>query len=292
MLSKYIAYLSRSWTGREFQITPRLYNERSSPMKIAFCISGHLRNYKILKPNFLAFKKYCMQFGEISTFIATWDKINTSNSWSNRQGLNFNLDGSENVLTNLEEIKDHYETNDVLILEDDFYMSDFSPFKLDTLSNKQFNWNPRAISSNGILYCVRQFFLVYQANLLKLKSEYQMNNEYDLVFRIRPDFAFNDLLFSCQFNNIEKRVVYSPWQDNVPNNEIILKDQFAFGDSYGMNIYANVLYRICEQFNKEIFGDPEKLFTYCIRNFNLKIVPTNQLGGIVSENPNSPMPIR
>lgn len=261
-------------------------------MRIAFCISGHLRNFKKLKDNFESFKAYCCQFGQVDTFIATWDKLNTTNCWSNRQGLKFNLEGTESIYVNVNEVKDHYKTEQVVLLDDDFYMSDFSPLKLNTLSMKSFNWDSRAISPNGIVYCTRQFYLVYQANLLKLKEEFKTNKQYDLVFRIRPDFAFNQTVLSCQFNKIERNVVYSPILDTVSNSEIILKDQFAFGDSHGINVYANVLFRVCDLFNKEIFGDPEKIFTYAIKDFNLKIIPTVQLGGIVSENPDSPMPIR
>lgn len=255
-------------------------------MKIAICLSGHMRCYKDLKENFNVFKNYISTFGEVHTFIATWNKYNVTNCWSNYHNLS--LPNSHNEFINENEIKIHYDTNNIIILDQDYYNSSYSPFIIDKLTIEKYNYHPKFLSENGIINWMNMLFMIYNSNLLKSNYEFQNNMKFDVVFRVRPDFIFNENIYkfinkdSLQNNklNITKQI------PGTNGNFNVLKDQFLFGNSKIMDIYSNSIYRVSETFNKKIFGDPENVTTKSIENFNIPINEIPDMGLLLSENPN------
>lgn len=258
-------------------------------MKIAFCISGHLRNYAKLKDNFYEFKEYIQQFGAVDTFVSTWNYRNTNNSWSTQHGLNDGNSNTDSITHDL--VQNHYQTDSIEILDYDFYDSSYSPLRHDNFSLKIYNWKPDpSIGSgnfgihNNIIHSTKMFFLIYRSNLLKLNYEYKNNINYDLVFRIRPDMQFfpNEYRKQLVFDAVDTTKIYIPLGH-------IWTDQFAYGSSLLMNKYANAFMRVSSVYDREIFGDPEAVMKECLLDLigEHNIIRVPKCGYLLAENPNS-----
>jgi hypothetical protein len=258
-------------------------------MKIAFCISGHLRNYLRLKDNFYEFKNFIKQYGDVDTFVTTYNNRNAPNSWSVQHGLN--EENSHNDTITIDMVKDHYDTQNVEILNYYFYDSNFSPLKYTNITDKIYNWKPRPDVGNAsyaihndVLISTRMFYLIYRANIQKLESEFKNNSEYDIVFRMRPDMQYFPQIYTNQLrlNLIDLNKIY------IPDGHI-WTDQFGYGSSLLMNKYANTYLRVSSIHDKEIFGDPETVMNECLLDFigPSNIVRVPKCGYLLAENPNS-----
>ena len=226
-------------------------------MKVAICISGHLRHFKNLKENFYSFKKLLQEFYHVDTFIATWDKQNTTNSWSHAHGIS--NASTANQIINKKEIQDFYETDFVECFDYDFYSSDFSPLKYTDWTDNKYSWDHKGISNN-ILNSSKMFFLIKEANDLKKRQEFKQNKKYDLVIRARPDYEYNDISIFKSLN-IKENTIYVA--DRYP-----IDDQFAFGDSESMDKYASCIMKQSSIFNRNIWGDPERVLIHSIKDFH------------------------
>lgn len=258
-------------------------------MKIALCISGHLRNYKRLKENFYEFKAFLEKYGHVDTFVITWNNRNAGNSWSVQHGLNEQNSHIEEITHEI--VQKHYETSNFEILNYDFFDSNYSPLKYKNFTTKNFHWelsphigNPSFGIHNDILISTRMFYLIYRCNILKLYEEFKSKQEYDFVFRIRPDMQFfpNEYHKTLKLDQIEKNKIYIPVGH-------IWTDQFAYGSSSLMNKYANTFLRISSVHDREIFGDPETVMNECLLELigSENIIRTPKCGYLLAENPNS-----
>jgi hypothetical protein len=70
-------------------------------MKIAFCLSGHLRTYDKAIESFNNFKSFISKIGNIDIFISTWEHENNP-----KDSLHQNE--NEEKVINLEKIKNYY----------------------------------------------------------------------------------------------------------------------------------------------------------------------------------------
>jgi hypothetical protein len=259
-------------------------------MKIAFCISGHLRNYKRLKENFYEFKRFIEQFGSVDTFVTTYNNRNTTNSWSVQHGLNET--DSHNDIISLEMVKEHYQTNNVEIIDDQFLSSSFSPLKYTNITYKSFRWelDPSMGNSsygihNNIINSTKMFYLIYRCNMQKLYQEYHTNTEYDFVFRMRPDMQFFHQAYShlLRLDQLDKTKIH------VPEGHWAWTDQFAYGSSTLMNKYSNAFLRISGVHDRDIFGEPERVMKEALTNLlaDNEIIRVAKCGYLLAENPNS-----
>lgn len=258
-------------------------------MKIAFCISGHLRNFIKLKDNYLEFKNFIEQFGQVDTFVSTWNHRNTDNSWSNQHNLNEQNSSLDTITYDI--VKKHYDTNYIKILNYDFYDSNFSPLRYENFTTRTYNWNPDPSLGSGkfgihnnIVHSTKMFFLIYESNILKSYEEFINNQEYNWVFRIRPDMHFFHQQYSKQIllDKIDSTKLYI-------HDGHIFGDQFAYGSSKLMNKYASAFMRISSANDKDIFGDPETVMHTCLSGLigESNIIRIPKCGYILAENPNS-----
>ncbi len=259
-------------------------NKIQDKLSIAFCISGHIRDYKRLHKNYLQFKDLISQYGDIDVFISTWNKQNTANCWSGAHGLS--EPGSYNLDIDARDIVENFQAIDIDINNYDFYASAFSPLQWNALTNRQYNWDPRGIH-NGVINSSKMFYLIYRSNLLKLEYEYKNNKKYDWVFRLRPDMKFN--IDQCEagmkLNMLDNTKLYIPG----PNN-----DQIAFGGSHIINLYSNAIIRTIKEFDNNVFGPPEEVISNILLDLIGKnsIVTTSRYGSIVAEHKHSLLPYR
>jgi len=229
-------------------------------MKIAFCISGHLRHYKTISESYLAFKQYLEHFGSIDTFVCTWDKINTNQSWSHAHNLSEH--NSHLIETNLSEVQDFYQTKEISILNEEFYSSEYSTLNYKNFTYNEYNWDDRGIY-NQIPHCIKTMYLIYKCNELKKYKEFSTKQKYDLVFRLRPDAVYSEEFSKYDFSTIKSNILYVT---SFPGKIYADFGRFALGDSATMDKYSNAFLRVNQVFDKNIFGDPEKVYHYSLLN--------------------------
>lgn len=238
-------------------------------MKIAVCISGHLRHYYLLKDNFDLFINILKMYGDVDVFVATWNKQNTVNCWSKDMQ---NLEAANNNI-NLEEIKTHFNPLKIHISDYDFYSSDFSPIKYKDITDNTYNFDSNGIGGE-VVNSSKMYYLVYQANILKKEQEYSNQKEYDLVIRTRPDYEYNiDVINRLNFNLVESNTIYASTFGAVLGAK--LEDQFGYGDSKTMDRYSACYLKMAAPFNIGVFGNPENILTHTLlgfHNINIKYI--------------------
>ena len=229
-------------------------------MKIALCVSGHLRNCDKTSLSFHSFRKKLNTFATTDTFVSTWNKRNISGSWSGNHGI-INDDTKDEHISE-EYVKKTYETNDVSIFDQDFYNSEFSPLNYKDLTDKECDCHELARNEN-VVHVSSAFFLMYSANTLKKIKEFQTGKKYDLVIRIRPDYEFyTDTSFEI-FKNFDAKTLYTTkvWVQEPINDWIV------FGDSDTMNKYFSAFLKFSSVFNGGLFGSAEKVLIGTHDNF-------------------------
>lgn len=246
-------------------------------MKTAICISGHLRHYKNLKDNFLSFKKLLKEFSDVDVFVSTWNKQNTLNSWSHAHHIS-NADTAKNIV-DINEVKDHYETDFINLFDYDFYSSDCSPINYRDLTDQPYSWDHRGIGGN-VVNSSKMFFLIYEANKLKKYQEFLKNEKYDLVFRLRPDYEFvnHEDFFSNELK-IEKNTIYA----SIAYECCPINDQFSFGSSEAMDKYSSCLMKQSRFFHHNIWGDPENILMQSLGMHNINIFQIPRIGYLGSD---------
>ncbi len=240
-------------------------------MKIAICISGHLRNYKELTNNFKNFLRHLESFGKVDIFVATWDRENAPKSWSEMHGLS-NLSRCKNQVL-MEDVQDVYGSKNICIFNDNFYSSSFSPLNHEHISSKNYCWHSNGVY-NKVIHSSKMYFLIHEANKLKKQEEFISGNVYDVVFRLRPDYEFiGEKYKSIDYSNLDDKYLYA----RKPHGTNIC-DQFAFGSSSIMDIYANTFLKYGGYIERGIFGDPEEFLHQQVQEHNIPIHLLNPNG--------------
>lgn len=237
-------------------------------MKIAICISGHLRHYQKLKENFEWFKKNLQTISDVDVFVATWDKQNTLVSWSHAHGIS-NAETAKNTV-NLDEVKNFYKTDFVQLFDYDFYSSDNSPINYKNWTDKSYNWDIRGIGGN-VVNSSKMFFLIYEANKLKKQQEFINSRKYDLVIRTRPDYEYNNL---SAFEELVIKPNTIFFAKPYPDSKI--DDQFGMGDSDSMDKYSSCILKQPALFHNNLWGNPEDILLNSLQGLhkiNFELIP-------------------
>lgn len=234
-------------------------------MKIALCVSGHLRNCDKTSTSFHWFREKLNTFATTDTFVCTWDKRNTINSWSGNKG--FINEKTKNDEICEQYVCETYRTKNVIIFNQDFYNSEFSPLNYKDLTDKKYDYDEHGGNEN-VVYTSNAFFLMYNVNTLKKIKEFQTGEKYDLVIRIRPDFGFYaDMSFEI-FKSLDAKTLYT--MKHFKNEEQVqIQDWIAFGDSDTMNKYLSAFLKFSSVFNSGLFGSSEKVLLGTHENFTL-----------------------
>ena len=248
-------------------------------MKIAICISGHLRHYKNIKDKYESFLSYLKGFGTVDVFVATWNKQNTLNSWSHAHGIS--NPATSSIIINPAEVAQHFQAKNITVFDYDFYSSDYSPICFKNYTSNLYNWDRRGIGGT-VVNSSKMFFLINECNNLKKQNEYFSKSLYDIVFRIRPDYEFcEDKFGSMPIEHINPNCIYSP--KPYPESPMI-DDQFAFGNSNAMDLYSSTINTISICFQNKIFGNPEKILNIsCVNIFNLTPMTIERVGFLGSD---------
>jgi len=195
-------------------------------MNIAFCISGHMRGYLRMKPNFDKFKQHISKFGTVDVFVSTWDKQTSTGCWSennNHQDLS-----KQTIPITMRDVEGNYNTTAISVFDNDFYSSVDSPIKNNIITEYSLHNDRNEWSYNGTVHGMKQMFLVYQSMVLKKHAEFSKQIKYDLVFRIRPDYLFKlDYIQELPLD-INENTLYCYANSSID-------DQFYYGSSFTMD---------------------------------------------------------
>lgn len=201
-------------------------------MRIAFCISGHLRTYEKCLDSFNKFKNFISNFGQIDIFLSTWE--NESNP---KDSLHQNI--SESIQSvDLKKIKQYYNpliisVHSYIQIEEFLKNNDFKPkYNFDSFGPTYSKFN--------IPHHMRGYYLLYQVSILKNSTELMNNFKYNLVFRIRPDYIFNESIYTnINYSTLKKNTFYSFM---YRYNDV--DDQFGFGDSESFSKYCKTFFHL------------------------------------------------
>lgn len=201
-------------------------------MKIAICLSGHMRTYKLcyqsLKDEFINH--------EVDYYIHTWDNIGFG-------AVNSPIDTDHKI--DLLDVKNIYKPKKFVVEK--------YPYEVDI--SKYLNPNILQVDHEKI----RIYSMIKKINLcLKLVEQI---NKYDLVVRIRPDIIFRKINLSdivLDKINIQYQHWGDFWNEKFP---YMINDYFAIGTPDLMIHYSN-LFDYIEEYTKTLPFHPEVLFGY------------------------------
>lgn len=224
-------------------------------MKIAICLSGHLRTYQHTIGNFLKLRDFLKQLGEVDVFISTWDILNSNSSWS--RSLNTTSENNNNI--NEKEIIELYKPTKINIqnfnsLKHLFLTKNFTSFK----PSEELKDSRRG--DKDLLYSIPQFYKIFDCNSLKSLEENEKGFTYDFVIRQRFDHFFSNFI---DLNSLDKDIVYIgiEHQYNLQDPKWTLSngysacDQFAIGSSQNMDLYSSVYTNLSNLMKKETYSE-------------------------------------
>jgi len=184
-------------------------------MRIAVCLSGQLRNWKIGRDNqkwFWTTPNY--EEVEVDYFVHTWDysmdRVGVSQPYVERE-------------ITQEEFKEFTE----------FF--DTKKSKMESLRTTDFYHNDHWSSL---------FYSFAQSVMMKREYELENNFEYDLVIKSRPDVCFNPRHFCSLPSVISNNVLYTTHggEMSMEFNMYNFNDCVFYGNSYTMDLLPNLYF--------------------------------------------------
>jgi hypothetical protein len=206
-------------------------------MKVAVCLSGHSRNYKLNYPNW--------NF-EADTFISSCYE-----SGLPKDGLAYTSYHSMGIIKT-----DLADTNDILIK----YQPKKHIFKNDTVIETDLIkfYDYKTKHNCQLVHIGMMFYRIYQSNQLKKSYEFENNFKYDFVIRSRFDVKINDIWFS---------------RDNLfaTKNDEKVNDLFFFGNSILMDALSDCYLWFIKQKPHFLceFDNAESILNYYVEMLNL-----------------------
>jgi SAM-dependent methyltransferase len=225
-------------------------------IKLALCISGHLRTFE---ENYSSVKKFILDKNDCDVFIHTWNTIGHKH-----RNLDSNL---SNTLTNnlLDKITKIYNPKKIVMEKERF----FPPTKIMI---------KRMEKGRDIVGVQSMYYKIESCNLLKKQYENQNGFVYDCVMRFRGDLRIENSLplnFGQNFDYL-----YLPTVGNFGG----LNDQIAFGSSQIMDKYSTLFSNIDTYLEEGCIMNPEKLLEWHLNKIQLKVNKTDIKYVIVRSN--------
>lgn len=242
--------------------SPKISKTPSKRLKVALCMSGHLRtyedNYKSLYDNILS-KHDC------DVFIHTWDSL----------GLSYRHTDGGLHLFNTEQFKSKIEFL-------------YNPKKIVIEPNRTFSVSPimqqKLIDHRDISGILSMYYKIEACNQLKIDYEKEKDFKYDLVVRFRGDLFVETPLPTDSISNYNS--LFVPFYGNFAG----INDQFAFGSSPIMDLYSSLYSNIEKHLQAGAFMLPEKLLQFHIDMNKIPIAKVNfryvirRANGLVQDN--------
>jgi len=211
-------------------------------MKIAICLSGHLRRFELTAANLL---KYVKSNYECDIFLHTWDRMGYTSVYK----TDITQDLTHKYLSRIE----HLYKPKKIIVENSLFIEELK------LQGDQYAPHLKG-GPKPVGHMASMFYKIYAANELRKQYELESGSKYDWVIRCRPDLLFHGLtnIPLEKTNNI----VYVP--KHLSGNNWIC-DQFAIALPEEMDLYSSFFFDIPTYFSSQKEYRPEIFMDYCMK---------------------------
>lgn len=216
-------------------------------MKVALCISGHLRKfektYQSLNDCFI--KKYSPDI-----FIHTWDTLGYLSNYRSDSTI-------ENTYKKIDRINKIFAPKKIVIEPSSF---------IDVLKKEGDIYAPHLKNEpKHVGHMASMFYKIYACNELRKRFELENNIQYDWVVRSRSDLMFSQQIV---LPNREKNCIWLPQLISSPG---WYTDQLAIADSVGADLYSSMYFDIEEYFKNKMEFFPEKFVFWSLNKKNLNV---------------------
>lgn len=202
-------------------------------MKVALCISGHLRTFE---QTFPALQEYVLDAYDCDIFISTWNDSGFADSSNEAENTDDVLDRARRLYHPLR-------------MESEVWAEVCPQWgDLEFL-------NARRRSDAYPDRILGMWYKIWRANELKRAWEQQHGFVYDVVVRTRADVLHFE---TPQFSDISGQHIYIGNKFGYGG----LPDIFAYGSSLLMDFYASLIHRIHEYASKGVTVHPETLLDW------------------------------
>lgn len=217
-------------------------------MKIAVCLSGHMRKFQeTLQP----FNAHFLSKYDCDVFIHTWDRMGYGSAYKTDQ----TLDSTHNHLSTIERL---YKPKK-LIVEDSSFVNE-----LKAQGNL---YAPHLINEpKHVGHMASMFYKIFACNEIRKQYEIESGTQYDWVVRSRTDLMFHA--------PVHLPVDKTPGRIYVPQSRPDwVNDQFAVGQSNEMDLYSSFFFHMEEYFLARNEFYPEKFMVWSLAKKNLQFQP-------------------
>jgi len=201
-------------------------------MKIAVCLSGHLRSFQKTTPSLYSFLLRNLDY---DIFIHTWDTLGYHNNW--RPDHNFYINNYTH--SNLNLIQNILKPKQIIIQS----QKELESFKKEAETKVKFYIAPDIPKHPGHMFAM--FYKIWACNELRKQYERDHNIQYDLIIRTRPDLQFLSLLNTQELLD-SKKYLYVPEIEGYGG----INDQFAFGSGHLIDYYCGMYNHLSRYFSE------------------------------------------
>lgn len=227
-------------------------------MKVAVCISGHLRSFS---EGYDYFFKNIIEANpgfKFDFFVSTWDVRDWRTEDRNKHTKNI-----------FEDFNNIY--NPVTMDIEDNIVWDTSKYMPHVHNVRWLKKGYGGIRSNGG-HILGMYYKIKKSNDLKVSYELKNNFKYDLVIRHRTDFAIEKSINLERILDNAKETIYIPnCDEKARNSGIPIRDVFAVSSSENMDYYSSLFDNIDFIVKKyDMFRPEPMLYNYLSENKDIK----------------------
>lgn len=215
-------------------------------MKIALCLSGHLRKFEQTYP---ALFLYFLKNYDVDIFIHTWDKLGFSCAYKTDSTL-------DQITNKIPEINRLYKPKKMMIESTDF---------IEELKEQGNQYAPHLKNEpKHVGHMASMFYKIYAANELRKSYQIESGAKYNWIIRCRADLTFNNV-----FNIPPTPIPGNIWIPRGSSSPDWYNDQFSIASPEDMDVYCSAFFDIPEYFiaRKEFY--PEKFLVWSLKKKKL-----------------------
>lgn len=215
-------------------------------MKIAVCLSGHLRKFEQTLPtlHFYLLKNY-----DCDIFLSTWDKMGYA--------CRYKTDQRQDITSQyLPQVEHHLKPKKMVVEDSNF---------VDELIRQGNEYAPHLRNEpKHVGHMASMFYKIYAANELRKRYELETGTQYDWIVRCRPDLMFHA--------NVSLPPAHKPKSVYLPKSQCSpgwFNDQFAIASPSDMDLYSSFFFHMPEYFKARNEFYPEKFMDWSLRKKGL-----------------------
>lgn len=215
-------------------------------MKIAICLSGHMRKFT---NTFQSFYTHCLGQYDCDVFLHTWDRMGYGSAYK----ADPNQDVTEKYRGQIEKV---YKPKKIIIENSSF---------IEQLKQEGNRYAPHLIGvPKPVGHMASMFYKIWSANELRKAYEIETGTQYDWVVRARPD-----LIFNARVRMPSQQAPGQIYMSRFQCSPGWLNDQFAIGSPNDMDLYSSFFFHMQEYFLAKNEYYPEKFMDWSMKKKNL-----------------------